>query len=114
MGKNKEYEIGTLLRERRVQLNLTMKEVADECGVSESTVSRWETGKIASIKRGQIYSLSQILHISLATITGSGDINEEVPATLVIKRENLQKLAERCSEEQLDNIIKFVKTFILK
>ena len=90
-----ESEVGKLLRERRSQLNLTMKEVADFCGVSESTVSRWETGKIASIKRGQIYSLSQILHISVETITGCKELTEEIPASLLIKRNSLEKLAEK-------------------
>lgn len=109
-----DYEVGNLLRERRKQLDLTLEDVANYCEVSSSTVSRWETGKIASIKRSQIFSLSQILHLSIEAITCCGDSSNDIPTSLLIKRENLSKLVEKCSETQIDDIIKFTKSFILK
>lgn len=42
------------LKERRLQLNLTLKEVAAKVGVPEATVSRWEGGQIANMKRQYI------------------------------------------------------------
>ncbi|MBS5026410.1 MAG: helix-turn-helix transcriptional regulator, partial [Peptostreptococcaceae bacterium] len=39
------------LKQRRIELNLTMAEVAKKVGVSEATISRWESGDIANMRR---------------------------------------------------------------
>ena len=44
-----------VIRENRLALDLTMKEVADKVGVSEATISRWESGEIANMQRGSIF-----------------------------------------------------------
>lgn len=59
-----------LLRRKRKELNLTMKQVADYVGVSEATVSRWETGNIANMGRDKIALLSQILKLTPGAIAG--------------------------------------------
>lgn len=40
-------EIGKILKNRRLELDLTLKEVGDAVGVSESTVSRLENWQLA-------------------------------------------------------------------
>lgn len=37
---------GKLIRQRRKEIGMTLKELADAVGVTESTISRYETGKI--------------------------------------------------------------------
>lgn len=59
-----------LLKESRIQLGLTMKQVADMVGVSESTISRWESGAIANMTREKIVLLSDALHLSPSDIMG--------------------------------------------
>ena len=59
-----------VIRENRLALGLTMKEVADKVGVSEATISRWESGEIANMRRGAIFSLAQALNISPNKIMG--------------------------------------------
>lgn len=59
-----------ILKNRRIELDLTMKEVADSVGVSEGTVSRWESGDISNMKRDKIYSLAKVLQISPLVILG--------------------------------------------
>lgn len=49
------------LKERRLQLSLTLKEVATKVGVSEATVSRWEGGQIANMKRQYIAAYAAAL-----------------------------------------------------
>ena len=63
-------QVKDLLRARRIELNLTMKQVADAVGVSEATVSRWESGEISDMRRSKIVSLSKILNISPLDIIG--------------------------------------------
>lgn len=41
-----------------------MKQVADAVGVSEATVSRWESGEIANMRRSRIVKLAAILSLS--------------------------------------------------
>lgn len=45
------------LKQRRIELNLTMAEVAKKVGVSEATISRWESGDIANMRRDKIVLL---------------------------------------------------------
>lgn len=59
-----------IIRENRLALGLTMKEVADKVGVSEATISRWESGEIANMRRGAIFALAQALSISPNKIMG--------------------------------------------
>lgn len=61
-------EVKDVLRNRRKELGLTMKDVADRVGVNEGTVSRWESGKIADMKRDKILLLAKALDISPAVI----------------------------------------------
>ena len=63
-------DIKSYLRQRRKELHLTMKDVADKVGVSESTISRWESGVIANMTRENISSLAKALQISPSVIMG--------------------------------------------
>ena len=63
-------KINNLLKQKRKNKGLTMKQVAEAVGVSEATVSRWESGNIANMGRSKIYSLSKILELSPSEIMG--------------------------------------------
>ena len=52
------------IKQRRIELGLTMADLAQLVGVSEATVSRWESGDIANMKRDKIVSLAKALHVS--------------------------------------------------
>ena len=59
-----------LIRDRRLALGLTMKELADRVGVAEATVSRWEAGDIANMRRDRIYKLAKALDVSPLLLLG--------------------------------------------
>lgn len=67
--------IQDIIKNRRNELDLTMKQVADSVGVSEGTVSRWESGDISNMKRDKIYKLSKVLQISPLVILGWDEAN---------------------------------------
>lgn len=69
-------EINEILKNRRIELNLTQLDVAKAVGVSEATVSRWESGNIANMKRSRIAALAQILQIKPGVIMGLEGENE--------------------------------------
>lgn len=57
-----------IIKNRRIELGLTMKEVADAVGVSEGTISRWESGHIANMRRDKIVALAKVLGLSPSVI----------------------------------------------
>lgn len=63
-------EIKDIIRNRRLELGLTMKELAARVGVSEGTISRWESGGIANMKRDKVALLSQVLGIPIDQLMG--------------------------------------------
>lgn len=65
--------MSNILRDRRKELNLTMLQVAQYVGVSEGTISRWESGLIANMRRDRIAKLAEILRLSPSLIAGVDD-----------------------------------------
>lgn len=74
-------EIRTILKNRRLELGYTMKKVAEYVGVSEATISRWESGNIANMRRDRIALLAEILQISPALIMGWTEESTSSPDT---------------------------------
>lgn len=73
-------EIKDYIKKRRSELNLTMKQVAEFVGVSEATISRWESGQISEMRRDKAAKLAKILMISPAIIMGWNPVpGEEKP-----------------------------------
>lgn len=69
------------LKERRLELGLTMLQVAQEVGVSEATVSRWESGDIANMRRDKIAKLAKALKLRPSVVMGI----EDEPAVQSVK-----------------------------
>lgn len=72
--------MGNYLADRRIALGLTQKEVAERVGVSEGTVSRWESGSIANMRRDRIVAYAQVLQTTPEFImTGKEDSVTHIP-----------------------------------
>ena len=69
-------EIKHLIKSKREAKGWTMKDLAKRVGVSEGTISRWESGDIANMRRDKIRELGQALNISPAVIAGWDEIEE--------------------------------------
>lgn len=67
-GLDTENDTNFNLKEKRTALGLTQLEVATAVGVSEATISRWESGQISNMKRNHISSLARVLDISVNDI----------------------------------------------
>ena len=78
--------VGKLIYDRRTELGITQKEVADFVGVSEATVSRWESGHIDNMRRDRIAALSKILRMSPLAIMGiDDDLSSRLPNMVSIE-----------------------------
>lgn len=62
--------IGSILRQRRKQLGLTLADLAGQIGVTRQTLSRYENGVIANIPMEKIQQLAAALHIPPAELLG--------------------------------------------
>lgn len=56
--------IGLLISTKRKERGLTQKELASRVGVSEATISRWESGEIKNMKRKFVGALADALGVS--------------------------------------------------
>jgi transcriptional regulator with XRE-family HTH domain len=61
------------LRRRRKELGLTLSQIADQMGVTEATVQRWESGNIKTIRHEKIAKLAEVLDVNPATLMGWDD-----------------------------------------
>lgn len=63
------------LKKRREELNLSQESVAESIGVTKATVSKWEKGDIANMKRDKIALLAKVLKVSPLSILGLEDVS---------------------------------------
>lgn len=68
------------LKQRRLELKMTLKDVANIVGVGESTVRKWELGIISNMKRDKIELLAKALKVSPLDIMG---VKKKTSAELV-------------------------------
>lgn len=110
-----------VISNRRKELGLTMKALAEKVGVSEATVSRWESGNIASLKQTKIALLSKALNISpaelVASDTDSSYYHDPETAELAERLKNqpgmrmLFDAAKDVSPEDLEMVAAMVRKF---
>jgi len=69
-------EIKDKLKSRRIELSLTLQEVADIVGVSKATIQRYESGDIDNMRRDKIVLLAKALQVTPAFIMGLEEATE--------------------------------------
>ncbi len=103
--------IQTIIKNRRLELELTMKDVAKALGVSEATVSRYESGEIQNMGIDKIEMLAKVLRCSPGYLMGWEDYpNSTIQSSLthdeaalldlyrLLNNTGKQKLTERAEE----------------
>lgn len=106
-------DIKLLLKERRSELGLTMKQVAEKVGVSESTVSRWESGDIANMTRDKVVALANALKLRPATLMGL-DVTKQPAELGDPQTEIFIKLLKRMTPEQKQVLTDYMIDLIAK
>ena len=99
--------IGEKIKKRRLDLGLTLEDVASYVGVSKPTVQRWETGVIGNMKADRVQKIAEILLVSVDYILGnSEDIEDIIVAKL---RKQAIKKIELMSEVELKKLLGIMK-----
>ena len=65
-----ENKLGERLKERREELMMTQKDIADNIGVAVSTIQRYESGKIKDIKLPVIDAIAKFLRVQPEWLMG--------------------------------------------
>ena len=81
-------DVANIIRERRVELGLTQKEVASAVGVSEATVSHWEAGEIENMRRDRIFNLARVLRVKPSVLI-TGDLSAIGSSEQMNEKDNL-------------------------
>ena len=99
-----------ILKTRRATLELTLDDIGRYVGVSGATVSRWENGEIANIRRDKIAKLAEILQVSPSylmgwpekTVTLENEFADAPDENYVILSRNAKKLSPEKRKQLLD------------
>lgn len=91
-------EIKDKIKQRRLALGLTLEEVATRVGVAKSTVKKWESGQIASMRQTKIAALAETLGVQ-PTYFIYEDEATPAPNVLPIKKKRFPLLGKiACGE----------------
>ncbi len=82
-------DLGKRIKDRRLELDLTLEEVGNKVGVTKSTILKWETGYIENMKRNNIALLAEALKVSPLWIMGIEEIDSSP-----IEEESISELEE--------------------
>lgn len=105
-------EISYVIKQRRLELHLSLEYVAEKIGVNRSTVLRWEQGRINGLDRAHIYLLSKILYLPLETMFGlKGKVIED-PELVKEKLSLIEEINDIKNAEDIKQVSKFIKAFI--
>lgn len=64
-------ELGTRIKQRRLDLGLTLEDLGAKVGVAKATVHRWESGEIENIRIDKLLPLADALETSPAFLLGT-------------------------------------------
>lgn len=67
-------ELQDVIRIRRKELDLSLEQIAQACGVGKSIVSKWERGDIKNIRRDNLAALADVLQVSPLVLLGREEI----------------------------------------
>jgi len=108
-------DIKDILKKRRIEKQLTLDDVGRLVGVSAATISRWESGDIANMKRDKIVKLAKALDISPAIIMGWDEDNSSIKAALDFDQQQdldlaiIQRERSKMSDKEKNKLMNILK-----
>ncbi len=97
-----------LIKMKRKEKGMTLKDVADRIGVSEATVSRWESGSVGSMKRQNVAALARLFDVSPAVLMDWEQYEEENASRKMLVKQ-VCELAEISDPKNLEMVYDLLK-----
>ncbi|WP_195376745.1 helix-turn-helix domain-containing protein [Anaerotruncus rubiinfantis] len=98
--------LGSRIKARRKELDLTLQNIADEIGVAKSTIQRYENGNIETIKLPVVEAIARILKVNPSYLLGKTDNKELVTTEGDELQEYLEELKNRSEMRMLFKLSK--------
>lgn len=95
-----DIEIGNIIRQRRIELDMTQTELGEKLGVGKTAVAKWEAGKVKNLKRDALQQLADILQISPLALIGIKATNDS--KTISVRKADLTPAASERIEKHID------------
>ena len=111
--------IGNFIKNKRKELNLTLKDIADKLEVSESLISRYESGNVKKIGMDKLIPLSEILQIDINELLNNINLSKKKKKVTLKEMEIAKKLKKLRTENNLSlrkvaNFLNITSSTILK
>lgn len=103
--------MGNYLSNRRKALGLTQKQIAELVDVSEATVSRWESGEIANMRRDRIAAYAKALKTTPSFIMSGEEpqTTTSAPVVLAPAQADLLAVFDELNEEGQTKVIGYAE-----
>lgn len=85
--------IGKRIKEKRLEMKMTLEEVAEAVGSTRQTIHRYENGEISNIPSDKIEKIAKVLKTSPSSLMGWS--NEVTKGSYGDHQANLEHLAEK-------------------
>ena len=105
--------IGEKIFTRRKQLGLTLEDVGQAVGVAKSTVKKWESGFIESMRLDKVEKLAAVLDISVDFLLFNDKAKLQDPAKRKLRSVARLEENELTEEEDID-LKKYIDFLISK
>ena len=79
--------LGNRIKQKRIELQMTQGDIAEQIGVAVSTVQRYEKGQIDKIKLPVVEAIARVLEVSPEWLIGKTDV--EAPSSESIRVSNI-------------------------
>ena len=103
-------KIGDRIKQRRMELDWSQRDLANKMGYNHSTITRIETGKI-DISQSRVKQFSEVLGVSIAYLMGW---EEETPEKIQLNEgeEMLLDLFRRIPVESQPMVLEMIKVVL--
>ena len=106
-------DFGKLIKERRLELDMSLEDVATKLGVNRSTIFRWENGADSRVNRAELLLLSKVLYMPIETLLGVKGKEIEDAEVVKTRLNVIDTLDDVKRKEDLEQIDKYIKVFFV-
>jgi transcriptional regulator with XRE-family HTH domain len=111
LAKEINMNLGNILKQLRIEKNLTQEELGKMVGLKKAAIHKYESGIVQNMKRATISKLANIFNVSPSYLLGYTDERTLQPT----KQENeLINLILQLTDEETEELSKFVDYLISK
>lgn len=103
-------DMGNRIRQKRLEQQMTMEQLATALGVKASAINKYEKGIVENIKRSTIQEMAKIFDCDPAWLMGFDQEEKEVPDYNPVIQEFIEILP-KLTTEQIDSLLRTARLF---